>query len=88
MSKTYLFILIFAFMISACKEKPQTTSANPVEVIFINDTLNKKVEVHINGSLFTNYMYQSELPKPVLFPLKTSSGKSLTRGFPIKPKMG
>jgi hypothetical protein len=88
MSKTYLFILIFAFMISACKEKPQTTSANPVEVIFINDTLNKKVEVHINGSLFTNYMYQSELPKPVLFPLKTVSGKTLTRGFPIEPKTG
>lgn len=88
MVKTYLLILIFAITMSACGEKPKSTAADPVAVVFINDTLNKKVEVHLNGSLFTNYMYQAELPKPVLFPLKTSSGKSLTRGFPIEPKTG
>ena len=88
MVKTYLLILIFAITMSACEEKPKTTAADPVAVVFVNDTLNKKVEVHLNGSLFTNYLYQAELPKPVLFPLKTSSGKSLTRGFPIEPKKG
>jgi hypothetical protein len=43
----------------------------------------KKVEVWIDGDLFTAYIYPDQIAKPVLYPLKTVSGKILTRGFPL-----
>ncbi|MCP4311622.1 MAG: hypothetical protein GY790_10200 [Bacteroidetes bacterium] len=43
----------------------------------------KKVEVRIDGELFTSYIYPDNIAKPVLYPLITTSGKVLTRGFPI-----
>lgn len=43
----------------------------------------KKVEVWIGGKFFTAYIYPENIAKPVLYPLKTSSGKVLTRGFPL-----
>ena len=59
-----------------------------VVVVFINDSENMKIDVLINGSPFTSYHYNDGLPKPVLFPLITASGKTLTRGFPIDPQPG
>ena len=44
----------------------------------------KKVEVWIDGDLFTSYMYPDHIAKPVLYPLKTASGKVLTRSFPME----
>jgi len=43
----------------------------------------KKVEVWIDGDLFTSYIYPDHIAKPVLYPLKTVSGKILTRAFPM-----
>lgn len=44
----------------------------------------KKVEVWIDGDLFTSYMYPDNIAKPVLYPLKTASGKVLTRSYPLE----
>ena len=44
----------------------------------------KKVEVWIDGDLFTSYIYPDHIKKPVLYPLKTASGKVLTRSYPIE----
>lgn len=48
----------------------------------------KKVEVLINGELFTTYIYSETIEKPVLFPLKTAKGTVVTRGFPLDPRPG
>ncbi len=48
----------------------------------------KKVEVLVNGELFTAYLYPDTMEKPVLYPLKTSKGTVLTRGFPLDPRPG
>lgn len=48
----------------------------------------KKVEVSYDGKIFTAYIYPDDIAKPVLYPLKTLSGRTLTRGFPIDPKPG
>jgi hypothetical protein len=48
----------------------------------------KKVEVRYEGRLLTAYCYFDSTEKPVLFPVKTLSGITVTRGFPIVPRAG
>ena len=45
----------------------------------------KRIDVYYDGELFTAYIYPDDIAKPVLFPIITASGKTLTRGFPPKP---
>lgn len=48
----------------------------------------QKVNVYINGSLFTSYRYPVDLEKPFLFPVMAPNGSVITRGFPIEPRKG
>ena len=48
----------------------------------------KKVEVRYDGKLLTAYCYFDSTEKPVLWPIKTLSGVTITRGYPITPKAG
>ncbi len=57
-------------------------------VKFVTDEKNKKVDVIIDGKLFTSYIYPSDLDKPVLYPIYTSKGTLITRGFPKDPRPG
>ncbi|MBD0777390.1 PmoA family protein [Maribacter sp. ANRC-HE7] len=56
------------------------------KISFASDELNKKVDVLINGDLFTSYVYDGQTPKPILYPIRTKSGKTVTRGFPFTPR--
>jgi hypothetical protein len=75
-------------LMSSCEGQPKATEPESTSIVFVEDAANQKIDVKLNGSLFTSYHYQSSLPKPVLFPLVTASGKTLTRGFPIDPQPG
>ena len=48
----------------------------------------KKIEVRFDGRLLTAYCYFDSTEKPVLFPLKTLSGITVTRGYPVAPREG
>jgi hypothetical protein len=48
----------------------------------------KKIELRFDGKLLTAYCYFDSTEKPVLFPIKTISGITVTRGFPVKPRPG
>lgn len=48
----------------------------------------EKIEVLIDGQLFTSYFYGEEAAKPVLYPILSSEGNFLTRGFPFDPRPG
>lgn len=48
----------------------------------------QRVDVFINDKLFTSLLYPSTIEKPVLFPLNTSTGITVTRGFPLQPRAG
>lgn len=87
--------LILTLLSMSCKEKKETAeSENSVQsemtlsprVTFTNDTINKKVDVNINGQHFTSYVYDGQTPKPILYPIMTKSGKTVTRGFPFVPR--
>ncbi len=45
-----------------------------------------KVDLYINGKFFTAYCYNEHLKKPILFPVLTASGKTVTRGYPLAPR--
>lgn len=61
-------------------------STNRIELIR-NDG-EQKVDVMIDGQLFTSYIYPNSIKKPVLYPLITSKGTKITRGFPLEPISG
>ncbi len=48
----------------------------------------ERVEVTIDGRPFTAYLYRPALKKPVLFPLRTDTGRLVTRGYPLEPRPG
>ncbi|MCF1715124.1 PmoA family protein [Flavihumibacter sp. RY-1] len=45
-------------------------------------------ELHYKNRLLTAYRYDDSIMKPVLYPLNTVSGTTVTRGFPIAPRQG
>jgi hypothetical protein len=48
----------------------------------------RRVDVLIDGQPFTSYIWPITLKKPVLYPLRTSAGTVVTRGFPLEPRPG
>ena len=53
----------------------------------VHDT-EKKVDVLIDGKLFTSYIYPSNVKKPVLWPVMSPAGNMLTRSYPMINKEG
>ncbi len=47
-----------------------------------------KVDIFINGTLFTTYNYPLNLEKPFLYPVFAPNGSVITRGFPLEPRKG
>ena len=62
------------------------------KVELIKKDAEKKVDVMIDETLFTSYLWHEplvrDIKKPVLYPIKTSTGTEITRGFPLNPRPG
>lgn len=54
----------------------------------VDDAVHKKVQILYGGKLLTAYCYFDSTEKPVLFPVKTLSGITVTRGYPVAPRAG
>ncbi len=48
----------------------------------------KQIDILADGMLLTSYCYYDSIRKPILFPINTISGISITRGYPIAPVAG
>jgi hypothetical protein len=59
-----------------------------LKIAFIKKETEKKVDVIIDGKLFTSYCWYDNVFRPMLYPVCTSAGTIITRGFPIKPREG
>jgi hypothetical protein len=55
---------------------------------FVDHMDEKKIEVLFNDTLLTCYNYSDSIMKPVLFPISTRSGITVTRGYPLAPREG
>jgi hypothetical protein len=47
-----------------------------------------RVDVTIDGTPFTSYIWPTTIKKPVLYPLRSAKGVLVTRGFPLDPRPG
>ena len=58
----------------------------PSGVTFRRDDAARKVEVNIGGRYFTSLYYPEDECKTILWPIMTSSGIDITRGYPRAPR--
>jgi Methane oxygenase PmoA len=79
----------FGCLLAAFTLQGMTFAANGTKgVQVVADEAHQRVDITIDGTPFTSYIWPSTLKKPVLFPLITSGGIDVVRGFPLAPLPG
>jgi hypothetical protein len=63
-------------------------SASTQGVRVVAHEAERRVDVTIDGKAFTSYIWPTSLKKPVLYPLITEEGITVTRGYPLEPRAG
>lgn len=63
-----------------------TAQAQTIKLVDAKDK--KQVDVTVDGQPFTSYVYWDNQKKPILYPLRTSKGTIVTRGFPLEKVAG
>lgn len=87
-------IIISSCYLSSCStKKGDTTDEKSMKeetkkIQLIRNDGEKKVDVMVDGELFTSYIYPNTIKKPVLYPITTSRGTKITRGFPLEKVPG
>ena len=70
----FCFVIFFATCLQAQK------------VQFKQVDKDKKVEVFVDNKFFTAFIYPDNMEKQSLYPIIASSGKIITRGYPLQPR--
>ncbi|MEQ1603272.1 MAG: PmoA family protein [Pyrinomonadaceae bacterium] len=63
-------------------------SLNAQSVRLIPREQETRIDVEIDGKLFTSYRWDEKIRRPVLFPVLAVGGGYITRGFPIETRDG
>ena len=78
-----------------CDNKPDGTNEKQEErkeegpkIEFVEREADQRVDVLVDGKPFTSYRWPDNVYKPILYPVFTSRGTEITRGFPLNPKEG
>ena len=74
-------IVHIQFFLIVCLFFSQIKAQQPVN--FVHKQGQQTVEVMVGGKYFTSFCYSEKMDKPVLFPILTASGVTVTRGFPL-----
>ena len=83
---SYKKISIFAVIALLAAATALAAPSKGVQVVA--DEANRRVDITIDGQPFTSYIWPTTLKKPVLYPLITDEGVTVTRGYPLNPKPG
>ncbi len=88
LSVVLLFVIILS--VSSCGTRPgkQSSGNQGINIEFVDHSADKKIDVLADGKLFTSYCWYDNVYKPILYPVYTSAGAEITRGFPLNPKPG
>jgi hypothetical protein len=81
-------IIVLLSFITCCNVCAQSKKDAGLRIAFVSDEAGKKVDVMVGGKLFTSYCWPDNVMKPVLYPVMTSEGTEITRGYPLKPRGG
>lgn len=83
-------IFVAALALTACSilvvAMPRKPSGPRIRVV--PKEAEHRVDVSIDEQPFTSYIWPDTLKKPVLYPLRSSKGTIVTRGFPLEPRLG
>ncbi len=82
------FIVISIYLFSQIFSSSSINAQSSTMIKFDHDEKKEEIKVMINGEHFTTYLYHSDLEKPVLFPIYSSDGHLMTRGYPFIPIAG
>ena len=83
-----LALLTFLLSLFWSIQLVQAQKSKGLGIAFINKEADKKVDVMIDGKLFTSFCWLENVYKPILYPVYTAAGTEITRGFPLKPRAG
>jgi len=79
----------FGCLMAACTLQGMAFAANGTKgVQVVADEAHQRVDITIDGTPFTSYVWPTVLKKPVLFPLIAADGVDVVRGFPLAPRPG
>ena len=78
MKNSITIVLLTAIFAVSCGPK----------IELIDKTSEHRIDVKIDGKLFTSYCWPEDVFKPILYPIFTSAGTEITRGFPLNPRTG
>ncbi|MCF6333688.1 MAG: PmoA family protein [Draconibacterium sp.] len=88
LSITIALFTVLSFVSCGTKSGKKVDKEKGLQVGFIEHNSEKKIDVMVDGKLFTSYRWPENVYKPVLYPIFTASGTEVTRGFPLNPKPG
>lgn len=80
-------VLIFMTVLIGSTSLLGQSAKKPAIDLKVNKA-DKKVDVMVDGELFTSYIYPDNIKKPVLWPVMSPGGNVLTRSYPMVNKAG
>ena len=88
--KPIAVILIIVLISVSCGSfsSKKGSDEGDLKVTLIDKSADKRIDVMIGDKLFTSFIWPENVYKPVLFPVYTSAGTVITRGFPLSPREG
>lgn len=78
--------LLMVTMAAAAWTGTSQTKPSTSGVQLVANEAAHRVDVLIDGQPFTSYIWPDSVKKPVLYPLRTSRGTIVTRGYPLDPR--
>lgn len=78
--------LLTLTMAAAAWTGTSQTKASTSGVQLVANEAAHRVDVLIDGQPFTSYIWPDSVKKPVLYPLRTTRGTIVTRGYPLDPR--
>jgi hypothetical protein len=82
--------LVCVILTCSCgtKSPNQAQKVQNSKITFVRQEADNEVDVMVDGKLFTSYCWYNNVYKPILYPVCTSAGTIVTRGFPLNPREG
>jgi hypothetical protein len=84
-------ILLLSVLLSFSCGSNSSKKANQgkdADITFVSNEAENRIDVMVDGKLFTTFQWPDNVCKPVLYPVLTSAGTTITRGFPIATRPG
>ena len=84
--KSFVSAILFALVLLPLSAAWAQSTPGKGGVEVVPDSAAQRVDVRIGGELFTAYLYSDTLDvlkKPVLWPLVSADGQTVTRGYPL-----